>query len=83
MKEYRLSADMYSELELFSAKMEQLRNLVDLVNEKVWNELATGNENEEINRAGILSEALSEIVRLRDREFSEIVNRILHDSSED
>lgn len=76
MREFRLSDEVMTELETFSAKVEQLGNFIDLVNDFVWGEIVNGAREDAIDKLGCLTETLSEVVRIRDKELEEIITKV-------
>lgn len=76
VNEYVLDFDTMNELETLSAKLEQLRNFADVVNDFVWQKIVEGYEGETINKLGCLTESLLEVICVRENNLDAIIKKI-------
>lgn len=76
--EFVLSRETLTELEGYSAKIEQLRNLVDFVNHFVWQSVIEGDteSSEGVEQLACLTETLSDVMHIRDKELEAIIHKI-------
>lgn len=68
-----------NKLEDYSAKIEILKTMMEVVHKQVWQDVMNAEEDklqDAIFKTGALLETLLEIVETRDTEISEIVNQI-------
>lgn len=76
MKNLSVSAEVRDAIEDYSAKAEQLNNFIDFINDFVWNEVSAGKiaDDKTANRLTCLTENLSDLAHLRDRELQAIID---------
>lgn len=83
--EFVLNRETMNELETFSAKFEQLRELVEFLKVFVWGEVTERYEGKEIERLGCLVDALLDVSISRENDLEAIIKKInsVHIPTED
>lgn len=83
--EFVLNTDTMNELETFSAKYEQMRELVEFLKEFVWGEVTELYEGKEIERLGCLVDALLDVSISRENDLEAVIRKInsVHIPAED
>lgn len=79
MNKFTLTRETLNKLEDYSAKIEILKTMMEVVHKQVWQDVMNAEEDklqDAIFKTGALLETLLEIVEMRDTEISEIVNQI-------
>ena len=74
--EFVLNRETMNELETFSAKFEQLRELVEFLKVFVWGEVTERYEGKEIERLGCLVDALLDVSISRENNLEAIIKKI-------
>lgn len=74
--EFVLNRETMNELETFSAKFEQLRELVEFLKVFVWGEVTERYEGKEIERLGCLVDALLDVSISRENNLETIIKKI-------
>lgn len=74
--EFVLNTDTMNELETFSAKYEQMRELVEFLKEFVWGEVTELYEGKEIERLGCLVDALLDVSISRENDLEAVIRKI-------
>lgn len=72
--EFTLSVETVSGLENFSAKLEVMRNTIDLLHALIWGGIMEGEE--AVEQAGALVEMLLEVADIRNQEIDELITSI-------
>lgn len=78
MKKIIIAPELHDALEDYSCKMEQLKNLIDFINDWVWEQVSIGNieEGKTADKLRCLTESLSDLSHLRDSELSAILDNV-------
>lgn len=74
--EFVLNRETMNELETFSAKLEQMRGLVEFLKVFVWGEVTKRHEGKEIERLGCLVDALLDVSISRENNLETIIKKI-------
>ena len=83
--EFVLNGETMNELETFSAKFEQMRELVEFLKEFVWGEVTERHEGKEIAQLGCLVNALFDVAISRENDLEAVIKKInpVHIPAED
>lgn len=78
MKKIIIAPELHDALEDYSCKMEQLKNLIDFINDWVWEQVSIGNieEGKTADKLRCLTENLSDLSHLHDSELSAILDNV-------
>lgn len=74
--EFVLNWETMNELETFSAKYEQMRELVEFLKEFVWGEVTERYEGKEIAQLGCLVNALFDVSISRENDLETVIKKI-------
>ena len=70
-----LNMETMNELETFSAKYEQMRELIEFLKEFVWSEVTERHEGKEIERLGCLVDALLDVAHSRENDLEAVIKK--------